>query len=255
VIFGKLQNVLALLDAGADANVVMNPEKQLSVLHCCAEHGFEDIPNIDRFLQQGVEVDKAPLDFETPFACAVTNRCFKLGAFLREKGADPNVLYRRSLFRSTTYHSTLLGLLVNENSRCSISCIDFLLRKNPDYILVNLIVRPILNHTVYHELALLRGDSQDPVATSVTLSVCGAYFNPSPQDLNQATARHPNSDSSVESEGGNTALSLAVMYANVSWFTGFLYFVLYFTPLILTLITWLNVGHHRRLFSYISPIF
>jgi len=50
VIFGKLQNIHALLDAGADANVVMNLEKQHSVLHCCAEHGFDDLPTIDRFL-------------------------------------------------------------------------------------------------------------------------------------------------------------------------------------------------------------
>jgi ankyrin repeat protein len=220
VIFGKLRNILALLDAGADANVVMNPEKQLSVLHCCAEHGFEDLPTIDRFLQQGVEVDKAPLDFETPFASAVTNRCFKLGGLLRQKGADPNALYRQGLFGSATYHSTLLGFLVNENSHCSIPCIDFLLRKDSDYIPVNLTVTPILNHTVYHKLALLRGDSQDPVATSIALSLCTAYFNPNPQDLNQVTACDPNPDGSVESKGGNTALHLAVMYANfevVKW--------------------------------------
>jgi hypothetical protein len=41
----------------------------------------------------------------------------------------------------------------------------------------------------------------------------------------------------------------------VSWFTGFLYFVLYFTPLILTLITKLIVGLRRRLFSCTSPTF
>jgi hypothetical protein len=39
----------------------------------------------------------------------------------------------------------------------------------------------------------------------------------------------------------------------VSWFTGFLYFVLYFTPLILTPITKLIVGLRRRLFSCTSP--
>jgi hypothetical protein len=72
----------------------------------------------------------------------------------------------------------------------------------------------MLKHTAYHELALLRGDSQDPVATSVALSVCGAYFNTNPQDLNQVTVRHPNSDGSVESESGNTALHLSVIYAN-----------------------------------------
>jgi hypothetical protein len=61
----------------------MDPEKQLSILHCCTEHGFEDMPILDRFLEQVVKIIKAPLDFETSFACAVTNRCFKLNGFLR----------------------------------------------------------------------------------------------------------------------------------------------------------------------------
>jgi hypothetical protein len=72
---------------------VMNPEKKISILYYCAENGFEDIPTVERFLQKGVGVDSGPPDFETPFACAVTNRCFKLAGFLRERGANPNALY------------------------------------------------------------------------------------------------------------------------------------------------------------------
>ena len=46
---------------------------------------------------------------------------------------------------------------------------------------------------------------------------------------------------------------LFAWFVPVSWFTGFLYFVLYFTPLILALITKLIVGLRRRLFSCTSP--
>ena len=220
VVWGKLQNVSVLLQAGANVNAVMSQDNQVSILYCCADHGLEHMPTIQLILELGVDVDKTPPDYQTPFACAVANRCFKLAGFLREKGADPNTLYRKGLFNHTAYPSTLLGFLVIKNSQSSISCLDFLLQKKPHLMPVHLVVEPVLNYTVFHRLALIPGDSQDSVTTTLALSACSSYFDPGPDDLNQTTLRAPNSDGSVESEGGNTALHLAVIFANfevVKW--------------------------------------
>jgi len=97
----------------------MNPEEQISILYQCAEYGFEDIPTLEKFPARGVDIDTGPPDFETPFACGVRNRYFKLAAFLRKRGANPNVLYRMSLMDSSTRPSTVLAGLANENSQGS----------------------------------------------------------------------------------------------------------------------------------------
>jgi hypothetical protein len=116
VLFGGIQNVSALLYAGAEAQAVMNLEKQISILYQCTEYGFEDIPTLEKFLARGVGIDTGPLDFKTLFACGVRNRYFKLAAFLRKGATNPNALYRMGLIDSSMRPSTVLARLANENS-------------------------------------------------------------------------------------------------------------------------------------------
>jgi ankyrin repeat protein len=199
----------------------MNSSAQISILQYCAEQGFEDIPTVEQFLRHGVGIDEAPApDTGSPFARAVTNSCFRLASLLLERGANPNLLYRHSLGASAHYPTTLLGFLAVRNTQGSISGLDFLLQERPNMPRINLITRPVLNYTVFHTLATLSGDAQDSLATSLALSLCTSYFRPRPADLNRTSFRKPSPDGSVEDEGGNTALHLAVIKANfevVKW--------------------------------------
>lgn len=67
VLFAKIQNISALLHAGAEAQAVMNPEKQISILYQCAEYGFEEIPTLEKSLVRGVGIDTGPLRLRNPF--------------------------------------------------------------------------------------------------------------------------------------------------------------------------------------------
>lgn len=218
VLSGKIQNISALLHAGAEAQAVMNPEKQISILYQCAEYSFEDIPTLEKFLARGVGIDTGPLDFKTLFACGVRNRYLKLAAFLRKRGADPNALYRMALMDSATRPSTVLARLANENSQGSLSCLPFLLNKSiqtsANLPAVSLIVEPSCNHTVFHILATLPRDTQDALATRLALFFCADYFSPAPADLNQQALPVDTNDPCVEWAGGNTSLHLAVVSAN-----------------------------------------
>ena len=85
-------------------------------------------------------------------------------------------------------------------------------------------VVPSLNHTVFHELASLNGDSLDGLTISRALTICSEYFQPSPATCNVSALAHYNEDGSrddsLEGYGGNTALHYAVLHANYEtvWF-------------------------------------
>lgn len=205
VLWGKVQNISMLLAHGA------NP---ISIIHGCAESGFEDLSIISSFLDAGIGVDAGPVGFITPFVCSVVNRCFRLAEFLREKGADVNALFTRDfLGYSTRYPVTILNALVGENSPGSVSCIEFLFRIRPGYQRMNLIVEPATRLTVFHALANLSGDSQDESTTRATLDLCLAYFRPTATEINSQTLRVCESD--TFELASNTALHLAVNEANL----------------------------------------
>jgi len=219
VVYGKTQNIECLLEHSANVCTPQNQKIPTTILYQCAESGYQELSIIDRFLAGGVGIDDRPEEYETPFVCAVRNRCFNLAEYLLSKGANPNAMATKGLMFSASEPITLLGALVSENSQSSIACVRFLLRERPGSERVNLIVRPSGNRTVFHQLASLDGDQQDPEATRVILEVCGEYFEPTSNDLN-ALSKSTHMADSVECAGGNTALHLAVIHGNyevVQW--------------------------------------
>lgn len=215
VLWGKVQNISMLLAHGADPHAVMNSSNPISIIHGCAESGFEDLSIVSSFLDAGIGVDSGPVGFITPFVCSVLNRCFRLAEFLREKGANVNALFTGGfLGHSTRYPITILNALVWENSPGSVSCIEFLFRIRPGYQRMNLIVEPETCGTVFHVLAKLSGDSQDESTTRATLDLCLAYFRPTPTEINSQTLRVCDNDT-VEDKAINTALHLAAIKANL----------------------------------------
>lgn len=213
VLFGKAQNVRTLLQYAADPRAVMNPITPMSILYQCAQIGFQDVPTIEEFLKQ-VGVDDNAQDFSTPFALAVLNRCFVLAELLRDRGANVNALFTRVGGNTFTYPTTLLQALAEENSQGSIACVKFLFRQRAGHPRTNLTVEPARNHTVFHALGKIRGDSQDGLATLSVLDLSRNYFAPTPEDLNQTSTAN-DAGSTVEDAGRNTALHLAVLHANL----------------------------------------
>ena len=212
VLYGKTQNILCLLDHGANVFEVQNPTIPTNILYMCAESSYQELPVIDRFLTAGLGIDDGPDMYKTPFFCAVRNRCFILAEYLLAKGAKVNALATRGLMFRSSVPMTLLGALVNENSQSCLGCVRFLLRERVGYEKVNFVVEPSRNYSVFHLLASLDGDDQDPEVTQSLLHICGEYFDPTANDLNYASKAWD--IGAVESAGGNTALHLAIIHAN-----------------------------------------
>jgi len=212
VLYGKTQNILCLLNHGANVFAVQNPEIPTSILYQSAESSYQELHVIDRFLAAGLGIDDGPDLYETPFFCAVRNRCFVLAEHLLAEGAKVNALATKGLMFRSLVPITLLGALVNENSQSCLGCVHFLLRERVGYEKVNLVVQPSRNYTVFHLLASLDGDDQDPEVTRCLLQICGEYFDPTANDLNYASKAWD--IGAVESAGGNTALHLAIIHAN-----------------------------------------
>ncbi|KAG8533854.1 uncharacterized protein KY384_001595 [Bacidia gigantensis] len=229
--YGKHTNVQRLLNHGADPRMVMNPENPVTILQACAECGYQNLTLIAEFIERGVNVDDGPPGFTTALCMAVTNRNYVLADFLRERGANVNALAQRGLLDRSDYPATVLSRMVVENSPGSVSCIQFLFRLRPNYERVNCIVEPDLNHTIFHRIALTYGDGQDKLATLTTLDLCVSYFgNPETAeweetsdtvpvdvpDINQRSFAPPDhAKSEAVDRGGNTALHLAVLSANL----------------------------------------
>jgi ankyrin repeat protein len=157
---------------------------------------------------------------------AVRNGCFKLAAFLRSHGADVNALCSRGyMWSSTTKHTQLLILLRN-NRAPSLSRLSFLLEPESCATgtpTVNVVVQPELNHTAFHAIAMLKGDSLDSDTATKALDKYDEYFMPNPVSLNMKScprlhhhALPSNTDvKSVVDQGGNTALHYAAIYTQI----------------------------------------
>ena len=218
IMYGKVENVQSLLKHGADPLIVENASTPNTILSHSAHYGFQELDIVSQFLSAGVGVDSRPVDVETPFACAVLSRGFVLAEFLREKGADVNALFKKSIMGFSFQPITVLNILLTENSPGSLSCIEFLFRERPGYKRVSIIVEPARGQTVFHILANLVGDVQDKSSTISALSLCHDYFEPTPEDLNQTTLPYSGSDfnpANTHHRGGNTALHHAVVTGNL----------------------------------------
>ena len=212
-----------LLDNNAELIAHHDQPGETTAFYHAAYACFEKLPVIRRFHSLGVPVDQRYQYQETAFQCAVRYGCFALASFLRENGADINILAKGGLMWSCRLPVTLLGQIVVQNNSSSISRLIFLLDDTAPGDRVGVHVVPSLSHTVFHEMASLDGDSLDALTVSRGLTICAEYFRPSPAIWNARSL--PNyiegsRDDSLEGCGGNTALHIAVLHANYEtvWF-------------------------------------
>ncbi|KAL8791975.1 MAG: hypothetical protein Q9195_005464 [Heterodermia aff. obscurata] len=215
--------VQLLLDNNAEPTAYHGQPLEITAFYHAAYACFENLEVIRRIHSLGVPIDQRYQYQETAFQCAVHNGCFTLASFLRDNGADINILSNRGLMWSSRPLVTLLGQIAVQNSSSSISRLIFLLDDRVPGDRVAAYVVPSLNHTVFHEMARLNGDSLDSLTISRGLTTCSGYFQPSPALWNAKSL--PNyiegvRDDSVEGCGGNTALHFAVIHANYEtvWF-------------------------------------
>lgn len=218
ILLNRPEMVQLLLDHGADPVAHRNTTQEITAFYISAYSSFEHLDVLQSVLAKGVHVDHANPDHETPFQCAVRNGCFRLASFLRENGANVNILADRGLMWQSRRPHTLLGGLASLNSSSSLSGLMFLLDERRGRQEVEIMVTPSLNHTVFHEIATLDGDRQDSLTTSRVLMLCEQYFRPIAAVLNaQASPHHDHQgklDGSLEAAGGNTALHYAAIHAN-----------------------------------------
>jgi hypothetical protein len=218
-------NALKLLELGADATLGESEDLPTSALYQCVLASLEDLMLAEELCKRGLGVDDGPSDYETPFMFAVRNGCFKLADFLRSHGADVNALCSRGYMWSSTTRHTLLFMLLRNNRAPSLSGLSFLLEPKScasGTPIVNVVVEPELNHTVFHAIAMLKGDSLDSDTATKALDKCDKYFMPNSVILNMKSFPHLHhhaspSDTDVKSvvdQGGNTALHYAAVYAN-----------------------------------------
>ena len=201
-IFGRRKETFdVLLRHNANVHLLNEDENgdQLTYLFHCAAAGHSNASYADELVRSGVGVDAGPEGYESPFACAVRNRCFTLATRLLELGADPHREYRKGLLLEARFSSSLLAFLVKEQARSTLVSIDFLLRMVPD---VNFIVRSVHRHTVLHELASVPFPGRDEEACDIIADTLIKHFNPSAADVN------------VQNVRGQTALYLASAHNN-----------------------------------------
>ena len=218
----KKQNISVLISHGANLLARENDSKPVTALYHCAKTCFEDTSVVAKLLKGGVGVDDGPQGYETPFFCAVRHRCFVLAEFLYEHGANPNVRCTQGhMWKDPHGHPvSLLSVLAKAHHSGSVSCFQFLFRicESHSGSRLDLVVDPLLGHTIFHTLAFLDGDRLDGHTTLELFRLCGDYFQPNAEDLNRQSAPHPRSPSSVvpsiQESGGDTALHFAVMMAN-----------------------------------------
>ena len=218
ILHNRPEMVQLLLDQGADPVAHRDTAQEITAFYLSAYSSFENLNVLQSVLAKGVHVDHASPNHETPFQCAVRNGCFRLAFFLRETGANVNILADRGLMWQSRRPHTLLGGLVSLNSSSSLSGIIFLLDDRRGRREVEIMVNPSLNHTVFHEIATLDGDRQDNLTTSHILVLCEQYFRPTAAVLNAQASPHYDHqgelDGSLEAAGGNTALHYAAIHAN-----------------------------------------
>lgn len=226
ILYGKPLVALKLLELGADASQGMNNVLPTSALYECALASLEDLSLAEELCRRGNGVDDGPVNYETPFMLAVRNGCFVLAGFLRRRGANVNALCTRGYMWSSSTPHTLLFTLLRTNRPASLSGLNFLLsreRRIERVSDVNIIANHERNHTAFHVIAMLDGDTSDRDTMVRAMQLCEQYFTPSADVLNMKSFPYPEWLASrgetgiriVAEAGGNTALHYAALKANL----------------------------------------
>ncbi|KAK3385136.1 hypothetical protein B0H63DRAFT_472415 [Podospora didyma] len=195
-----------LVRNGADTHA-LTPEGH-TMLYECARHLHSGTEFASALIEAGVAVNKTPAGYETPFACALRNRCFKLAEFLWDAGADVNIEYSDGGFMSKSANHTLLGNLVAEYNMGSLACLRFLLRPRPGKSTADFVVSRSLGITVLHILAMAPYSLQRDYDVGLILGCILDHFQPTAEQLSAAPYSSP--------LAGYTALHVAVLVSNAA---------------------------------------
>lgn len=193
-----------LLKNGANAKAHV-PATALTLLYECAQQSHDGVECARMLLHSGVDVDGSPLNYETPFACALRNRCFNLAEFLWEQGADVNAEFQEGNELLSPWPCTVLGQLIQEYNVGALACLRFLLRPRAGRQAANFIVSRSLGITALHVLAMAPYLKQSDHDIGLLLGCILDHFNPTMEQLSAPC-------SAVA--GGYSALHLAIKTSN-----------------------------------------
>jgi ankyrin repeat protein len=203
-----------LLKHGADATIrqsVAETEEPVTLLYECAWVANDDPEFAEALINHGVDVNESPSDYETPFGCAVRNRCFRLADCLLRNHADVNREYKAGLFFARERAMTVLGHLVAECSVGTLACLNFLFRSESLSSRPEFVVNRHLGLSVLHVVANTPFARQDDRASGMILDSLLTYFKPSQGQLDMTF-----------SDQRYTALHIAVLHANYTVTRGLL---------------------------------
>jgi ankyrin repeat protein len=201
-IFGRRKETFKiLLEHGASRETLHVDENgnSLTYLYQCAAACHADSSFAEELGCPGVSVDAGPDDYETPFACAVRNRCFALAEWLLKQGADPHKEYQKGLLIDIQVPRSLLGILIMEQARSALVCIDFVLKRVPG---TEFVVCSKYGHTALHDIASVRWSRRDEEACDIIADTLISHFKPGEDEVNKQNIL------------GHTAIYLAVSMNN-----------------------------------------
>jgi ankyrin repeat protein len=201
-----------LIDNGADTKTLSYDSSPYTLLYECAQSSNDRIEFAQALIDSGVQVDQSPDGYETPFACALRNRCFNLARCLWENGADVNIEYFDGEFLSSTTSFTVLGHLILEYSISSLSCLNFLFSHRPPLSAANFIVSRSMGFSALHTIAMAPYENQNDRDLGLIIGCILDYFMPSKEQLSLQCS----------DEDGNTALHIAIMKNNLPIVQGLL---------------------------------
>jgi len=211
-IAAKNYSVFSLLvESGADPLAPAPGSPALTLLYKCAQYAHEDIACARALLHAGVKVDDGAAGYETPFACALRNRCFTLAELLREYDADVNMEYGEGSNLESAKPYTVLGHLIREYDMGALACLRFLFCDRPGRSKPDFVVSRSLGITALHLLAMAPYPKQSDYDTRVLLGCVLDYFDPTAQEVSAPCALI-----------GYSALHMAVLLSNSAMVDGLL---------------------------------
>ncbi|RYP42659.1 hypothetical protein DL767_000028 [Monosporascus sp. MG133] len=194
-----------LIKNGADTRAPVPGTVPLTLLYDCALQSHDGVECARTLLRSGVDVDGGPTGYETPFACALRNRCFNLAEFLWENGADINVEYQEGNELASPWPCTILGQLIREYNVGALACLRFLLRPRTGRPAADFIVSRSLGITVLHILAMAPYPKQSDYDIGLLLGCILDHFKPTMEQLSAPCSADA---------GGHSALHIAIWRSN-----------------------------------------
>jgi len=195
-----------LVENGANTKTLSHGPVPYTLLYECAQSSNDRIEFAKILIDSGVQVDQSPEGYETPFACALRNRCFNLAKCLWENGANVNIEYSDGCFRSSSEPLAVLGHLIAEYTIGSLSCLSFLLCRRPQLSATDFVVSRSAGLSALHVLALAPYRNQNDNDFKLILGHVLDYFKPSPEQLSLRC--------SIPDFDGFTALHIAAVMSN-----------------------------------------